>query len=201
MKYKHQKEYAINIAGLKRRLPIVEIEKDKLWIASFVMLGDTELNYNCAKELIKKFPDSNFDYLIVPEAKAIPLAQLICQLLGEDSPKHEFKDYIVLRKSVKAYMDSPLITKVKSITTDKEQTMVINGRDAVRISGKSVCTIDDVVSTGESYRAMINLVRNSGADISFAAAVLREGEFDISDIELDIGRKLIFLGNIPIFKK
>ena len=36
-------QYKLKIAGLERILPIIKIE-DKLSIASFVMLGDTELN-------------------------------------------------------------------------------------------------------------------------------------------------------------
>lgn len=81
IKYNGQKEYLLNIAGLTRKLPIIEVEKAKTWIASFVMLGDPELTLNCAKKLLNKIKEINFDYIIIPEAKAIPLAETICQLL------------------------------------------------------------------------------------------------------------------------
>ena len=63
------------------------------------------------------------------------------------------------------------------------QEMVIDRRDADKIKAKRVYLIDDVVSTGGSYRAMSRLVKKVGADVGFAGAVLREGNFDLSDIE------------------
>jgi len=187
-------QYKLKIAGLERILPIIKIE-DKLSIASFVMLGDTELNYKCSKEIIKLFPNNNFDYIVIPESKAIPLAQSICQELSQE----HYKEYIVLRKSVKGYMDSPLITKVKSITTSNPQELVMNGTDREKINGKNIFLLDDVISTGESFRAMINLVRKADANICFAGAVLKEGDFDISDIENDLGLKIKYLETIPLF--
>ena len=195
MEYRTQKEYVLNIAGLIRKLPVIKIT-DRLEIASFVMLGDTELNYCCAKELVKKFPNEDFDYIVVPEAKAIPLTQSICQLLSKD----KFKDYIVLRKSVKSYMESPEVTEVNSITTSGIQNLVIDGRDARKISGKMVYLIDDVISTGGSYRAMVNLVKKTGANIKFAGVVLKEGDFDITDVEDRAGVKISFLERLPVFE-
>jgi len=193
MKYNNEKTYNLKLAGLTREIPIVKIGEN-LWIASFVMLGDTELNYRCAREIVRRFPE-DFDYVITPEAKAIPLAQSICQLCEMDG---KFKDYLVLRKSVKGYMKNPIIVEVKSITTTSKQIMVLEERAVEKIKGKRVCLIDDVISTGGSYRAMIELVKKAGADIVFAGAVLREGDFDISDIENSVGR-ISYLENLPVF--
>lgn len=192
MKYQNQKEYSLHVVGLTRKLPIIEIEKNKLWIASFVMLGDTELNYRCAKQLSTRIA-SDIDYLVVPEAKAIPLTQSIGQILN--------KDYIVLRKGIKSYMKDCTEVKVKSITTSNNQLMVLNGSDAEKIKGKLVCIIDDVVSTGESFRSMLDLMSKAGAKIGFAATVLREGKFDISDIEKRIGMNIFYLSELPIFEQ
>ena len=62
--------YDIDIAGLKRSLPICKVN-DELSIGAFVIFGDVELTVHCAAELLKIAPD--YDYLIAPEAKAIPL--------------------------------------------------------------------------------------------------------------------------------
>ena len=43
-----KKYYDLNICGLKRRLPIVKLS-DELTIASFVILGDTEIVKHHAK--------------------------------------------------------------------------------------------------------------------------------------------------------
>jgi adenine phosphoribosyltransferase len=60
----------MDIAGLKRNLPLCKLN-DELCIGAFVMFGDVELTEHCAAELLKRAPA--YDYLIAPEAKAIPL--------------------------------------------------------------------------------------------------------------------------------
>ena len=69
---KHE-TYAVEIAGLKRELPLFEI-KPGLKIAILNILGDTELAQASAKELAMKLADKSFDVLVTAEAKSIPLA-------------------------------------------------------------------------------------------------------------------------------
>jgi adenine/guanine phosphoribosyltransferase-like PRPP-binding protein len=57
-----------------------------------------------------------------------------------------------------------------------------------------------VISTGGSYRAMINLVKKIGANIKFAGVVLKEGDFDITDVENKAGVKISFLEKLPVFE-
>ena len=58
--------YEMDIAGLKRDLPLCKVTDD-LYIGAFVMFGDVELTVHCAAELLKLTPE--YDYLIAPEAK------------------------------------------------------------------------------------------------------------------------------------
>ena len=97
-------------------------------------------------------------------------------------------------------MKSPVSVELKSITTAGKQILAINGVDADKIRGKNVCSIDDVISTGGNYRAMIGLVQKVGANVKFAGAVLREGDFDLSDIVENIGVTIVYLGKLPIFE-
>ena len=60
--------YEIDIAGLKRDLPLCKVTDD-LYIGAFVMFGDVELTIHCAKELLKRAPE--YDYMLAPEAKSI----------------------------------------------------------------------------------------------------------------------------------
>ena len=62
--------YEMTVAGLKRQLPLRPIS-DTMMIAAFVIFGDVELTCACAGELLKIAPE--FDYMVAPEAKAIPL--------------------------------------------------------------------------------------------------------------------------------
>ncbi|KYC64509.1 MULTISPECIES: phosphoribosyltransferase family protein [Heyndrickxia] len=176
--------YELTIAGVKRELPIIAID-DHLKIASFVILGDTELIAAAAPVLAKKLPE--VDILFTAEAKGIPLVY-------ELSKQLHMKQYIVARKSVKPYMDHPLIHKVVSITTQKEQVLCLDANDAAMLKGKKVALIDDVISTGESMKGLEELAAAAGAKVVAKAALLAEGDAEKrSDI--------IYLEKLPVFKE
>ena len=158
--------YEMDIAGLKRDLPLCKVADD-LYIGAFVMFGDVELTVHCAAELLKRAPE--YDYIIAPEAKAIPLLYEMARQSGADK-------YFVARKGPKAYMSGVFEVEVKSITTAAVQKLVIDTADAELIRGKRMLIIDDVISTGESLRAMEELVNRAGGIIAGRMAVLAEGD-------------------------
>ena len=158
--------YEIDIAGLKRELPLCPLN-DELSIGAFVIFGDVELTVHCSAELLKIAPD--YDYIIAPEAKAIPLAYEMARQSGENR-------YFVARKKAKAYMQGVFSVEVQSITTAGTQTLVIDAEDAAAINGKRVIIVDDVISTGESLRAMEVLCEKAGAEVVGKMAVLAEGD-------------------------
>lgn len=177
------KTFDLTIAGLKRSLPIVRLSEN-LAIASFVLLGDTELAVLGAEALADKI-NSEFDYFLTAEAKGIPLVQCIAQEFNH--PK-----FYVARKSVKAYMDNPLITEVLSITTQASQQLVLDGKDAAELKGKKVILIDDVISTGDSLAALKQLAEEAGAIVVDQLALLAEGDAaKRTDIQ--------FLEELPLF--
>ncbi len=157
--------YPIDIAGLKRDLPICPLN-DSLSIAAFVIFGDVDLTEHCAKELLKRAPD--FDYIVAPEAKAIPLAYEMSRQSG--------KKYLLARKHAKAYMSGVFEVTVHSITTMGEQTLFMDKADADAMRGKRILVLDDVISTGESLRAVEQLVEKAGGDIVARMAILAEGD-------------------------
>jgi len=174
--------YEMDICGLKRNLPICKVTDD-LYIGAFVMFGDVELTVHCAAELLKKAPE--YDYLLAPEAKAIPLLYEMARQSGADK-------YFVARKGVKAYMSGSFEVNVKSITTMHVQKLVLDAADAEMIRGKRMLILDDVISTGESIRATEELVKAAGGIVAGKMAVLAEGEaYDRDDI--------IVLGKLPLF--
>ena len=174
--------YTIDIAGMKRDLPICPLNDD-LSIGAFVMFGDVELTIHCAAELLKKLPAC--DYLIAPEAKAIPLIYEMSRQSG--------LPYLLARKKAKAYMSGVFRVDVQSITTAGTQTLVIDTADAERMKGKRIVILDDVISTGESLRAMETLVNEAGGVIVGKMAVLAEGDAaNRTDITV--------LAPLPLFK-
>lgn len=177
--------YKLEICGLTRELPVIRVSRD-LAIASFVMLGDTELIESCAEGIAghPDFRSAKPDILVCPEAKAIPLTHALARILG--------MNYIVVRKSAKAYMENPLSVSANSITTEGEQSLVLDGRDTDILSGRNVAIIDDVVSTGGSLKALEMLLAKTGCSISCRAAVLLEDAGHS-------GEGLVYLGKLPIF--
>ena len=174
--------YTIDIAGLKRDLPICPLN-DSLAIGAFVMFGDVEITRHAAEKLLEKLPEG--DYLIAPEAKAIPLIYEMSRQSGIP--------YLLARKKAKAYMSGIFEVTVQSITTAGEQTLVIDTADAEAMKGKRIAIVDDVISTGESLRAMEALVGKAGGNITARAAVLAEGDAANRD-------DILFLAPLPLFK-
>ena len=174
--------YTMNVAGLERQLPICPVN-DTLSIAGFVIFGDQELTVACARELLKKAPE--YDYIITAEAKGIPLAH-------EMARQHGDAKYILARKGPKLYMRDIFSVSVQSITTAKEQKLYLDGADAALMQGKRILVVDDVISTGESLKALEALVEKAGGQICGRMAILAEGDAQERPV-------LIYLEKLPLF--
>lgn len=174
--------YTMTIAGHERNLPLCPIS-DSLKIGAFVIFGDPELTTACAVELNKRIPEH--DVMITAESKGIPLICEMARLQGN-------KRYVLARKGAKLYMRDVISAEVRSITTDHIQTLYIDGKDAELMRGKRVVIVDDVISTGESLRALEELVEKVGGKIVGRMAILAEG--DATERE-----DLIYLEKLPLF--
>ena len=175
--------YRVNIAGMERDLLRCPLN-DKLDIAAFIIFGDVELTVHAAAELLKRLPE--FDYIVTPEAKSIPLAYEMSRQSG--------KKYFVARKKPKLYMKDPVIVNVRSITTESVQTLIMDSIEGEHIRGKRVVILDDVISTGESLKAVEELCAKFDANVVAKAAVLAEGDAAKGD-------DIVFLGEIPLIEK
>ncbi len=177
-----QKYYHMNIAGCERDLPICPLNEN-LQIAGFVIFGDPELTTACAKELLARAPE--YDYLISAEAKGIPLVHEMARLAGNQK-------YFLARKAPKLYMTGVLDVKVRSITTAKEQHLYLDTADAAIMKGKKILIVDDVISTGESLRAIEQLVNEAGGIICGRMTILAEGDAQER-------KDLVYLEKLPLF--
>ena len=174
--------YRMTVAGLERDLPICPLN-EKLSIAGFVIFGDQELTVECSRALLEKAPE--YDYIITAEAKGIPLAHEMARQAGDAK-------YILARKGPKLYMRDIFSVTVNSITTAKEQKLYLDGADAALMKGKRILIVDDVISTGESLKALEALVEKAGGIICGRMAILAEGDaIDRDDI--------IYLEPLPLF--
>ncbi|MDH5508039.1 MAG: phosphoribosyltransferase family protein [Anaerolineae bacterium] len=162
-----QKTHPVEIAGLKRQLPLFEVAPG-VTIAILNILGDTELVQACALGLAAKLARTDYDVLVTAEAKSIPL---IHALSVETQ-----KPYVVLRKSYKPYMGNAIEAETVSITTGQPQTLFLDAKDRDLIQGRAVVLVDDVISTGSTQQAMCAVVEKAGASVAAEAAIFTEGD-------------------------
>jgi adenine phosphoribosyltransferase len=179
-----QMYHNMKIAGLDRALPLCPLNEN-LMIAGFVIFGDPELTTACSKELLDRAPE--YDYLISAEAKGIPLVHEMARLAGNQK-------YFLARKAPKLYMTGVFEVAVRSITTAKEQKLYLDVADAEPMKGKRILIVDDVISTGESLRAVEQLVEKAGGIICGRMSILAEGDAARRD-------DLIYLEELPLFDK
>ncbi len=177
-----KKFYTMEIAGLKRDLPICKVHDD-LYIAGFIMFGDVEITKASAKALLTKAPE--FDIMLTAECKGIPLLYEMARQTGAEN-------YIVARKGPKLYMQNLHTTYVNSITTTGQQMLCIGGEEGEAMRGRRVLIVDDVISTGESLAALEKLVEEVGGIVAGKMAVLAEGDAAERD-------DIIYLERLPLF--
>lgn len=175
--------YTLKIAGLERSLPLCPLNQE-LSIAAFVIFGDVELTCACARELLKLAPAH--DIMITSESKGIPLLYEMARQSGNNR-------YVVARKMQKLYMKDVFSCDVNSITTARRQTLYLDGADAELLRGKRVVIVDDVISTGDSLRAIEELVARAGGNVVGKMAVLAEGD---AQSRTDI----LYLEKLPLFR-
>ncbi len=174
--------YKMNVAGLTRDLPLCPLN-DSLMIAALVIFGDVELTCACARDLLKIAPE--FDYMVAPEAKAIPLIHEMARQSGRN-------EYFLVRKKKKAYMNGVFEAVDHSITTEGEQKLYMDGADAEKLRGKRILILDDVISTGGSLAAVESLVNQAEGIVVGRMAILAEG---------DAAKRgdILFLEKLPLF--
>lgn len=178
--------YTLKICGLTRKLPLIYVGR-RTRIASFSILGDVELVDRLADTIAEKLKPGNFDCLVGPEVKVVPLIHGVAKRLGH-------KRFVVCRKSAKPYMISPVILKPLSYFPRHVKPLVLNGADADFLKGKKVVILDDVVSTGVTFRMMRKLMEKAGATVTGYFVALKQGE------QFDKFENMDYLAELPVFK-
>ncbi|WP_290647834.1 phosphoribosyltransferase family protein [Aquisalimonas sp.] len=174
--------HRLTVGTVVRDLPLIEVATG-LRIAVLNSLGDTELVETAATLLAARLARYDYDTLVTPEAKSIPLAHALSVRTG--------RPYVVLRKTWKPYMGEALSATTHSITTGHEQTLFLDAKDRPLVAASSVVLLDDVVSTGSTLTAMDAVMTRASATVVARAAICTEG---------DGGRDVIALAHLPLFK-
>ena len=181
------KFFSLKICGLTRDLPIKPISKNTS-LANFNILGDVELIQAITKKLAPKLKEYDFDYLVGPEVKVVPLIHELSLALDK-------KKYVICRKSVKPYMVNPIKLKPMAHFPKHVKQLVIDGRDADLLRNKRVAIVDDVVSTGVTMRMIDKLMEEVETEVVLHASAIRQSKNQFDEI-----KNFIYLSELPIFK-
>lgn len=173
--------HLIQIGEVIRQLPIREVAPG-IRVALFNLLGDWELTEAAGRALALNIPEG-VEVLLMPDGKA----QALLHVVGRQRGLRTF----VARKERKPYMgDGVVSVEVKSITTNRVQSLHLSEDDADLLRGKRVAFVDDVVSSGGTLEALKALASKVGAVHVATLAVFTEG-FPREDV--------ISLGHLPLF--
>lgn len=202
--YSGQKRHRLHIQSLGNvTLPIVRVSRN-LHIASFVLIDNyalvKKLSGILAREIIKYDPQS----LLCIEAKSLPLTYAICDYLNAQNRRRGSKayvKYIVVRKSRKVYMKSPYSITIKSITTKQNQKLFIDKSDVSKLRKGRFAIVDDVISTGATMNALLNLLRKVHLTPRAIFTVLFEGETSPDTIDYPYKERIHAFGRIPLYVK
>lgn len=183
-----KKFHEVEISGLKRQLPLYQIDEDT-WIPLFIAYNDVELIQAAAKELLEKVPE--FDCILTEEIQGITLAYAMTFLSGKER-------FVVARKTAKSYMDDAVAIQVVEVKDDEEvyKRLYLSKDDAEFVLGKRILLVDDVVLRGATMGALADLTNALGGYVVGEASIIRHG-FD-KDNEDDYVDKS-FLLSLPLF--
>jgi adenine/guanine phosphoribosyltransferase-like PRPP-binding protein len=140
-----------------------------------------------APEVITGIPTLGLDY-----------ARLVARALG-------FPHYAPLGNSRKFWYSDELSVPVESVmSAGTKKSLYIDPTLVERVAGKRVLVVDDVINTGGSAAAAIELLGRAGANVVGLAVVLVEGaawKSVLSGFSPEWPDRVKELGKIPIFQR
>jgi len=196
----YQDHYPVTLCnGARLTLPIQPLPGDREAIALLMsnqtpfsveqelcaLLGPLAAGY--APEAIVGIPTLGLDY-----------ARTVARDLG-------FSSYVALGNSRKFWYTDALSVPVHSSTSPGvDKKLYLDPMLVERVAGKRTLIIDDVINTGGSAAAAIDLLQRAGASVVGLCVILIEGEAwkkTLLDLSPDWPERVRGLGRIPLFKR
>ena len=152
-------------------------------------IGDllTRLAAEFSAEVIVGIPTLGLDY-----------ARIVARNLG-------FPDYVALGNSRKFWYSDALSVPVRSVTSPgANKRLYLDPMLVERLAGKRALIVDDVINTGGSAAAAIELLQSVGTRVIGLCAVLTEGEAwkkALTAFGPDWLGRVRSLGRLPLFQK
>jgi adenine/guanine phosphoribosyltransferase-like PRPP-binding protein len=173
-------------------LPLVQVAPG-ITIALLICVDHgVAFSETAGKELAEKLRDARPEVVVSVATMGIPLAIEVSRAL-------ELDDYVILHKTPKIHLGDGWAEPVRSITTGSDQTLRLDPARVAAVRGRRVAIVDDVVSTGASLRAALNLLRRADAEPVVVGAFLTEGDQWRRALGAD-AELVRALGTIPLFR-
>lgn len=173
-------------------LPLVEVAPGVVIALLICVDHGVAFSERAGRELAALLHGAGPEVVVSVATMGIPLAIEVTRSLGLD-------DYVILHKTPKIHLGETWAEPVRSITTGADQTLRLDPAREGAVRGRRVAVVDDVVSTGASLRAALQLLRRAGAEPVVVGAFLAEGQQWRSALgkDADLVRTL---GEIPLFR-
>src|SRR5208282_1023619 len=185
--------YRTQVGSQAIELPLVPIA-DALSIALLITV-DHGVNFvaQAGRELAEIIKPYDVDVVVSVATMGIPLAIEVTRALGLD-------DYLILQKTPKIHLQDAISEPVTSITTGSPQRLLFDRARVSVVAGRRVAVVDDVISTGASVCAALNILRRVGAEPVVIGAMLTEASTWRVALGEDAAR-VHALGGIPVFRR
>lgn len=184
--------YRVAVGSQTVELPLVKVA-DEISIALLICVDHgVHFAETAGRELAAVLEPFGVEIVASVATMGIPLAIEVSRALGLD-------DYVILHKTPKIHLADAYVEPVRSITTDRQQRLLFDRARRHAVDGRRVAIVDDVISTGGSSRAALNLVRSVGGEPVAFGALLTEGGQWRSALG-DDASLVHTLGSIPLFR-
>ena len=187
-----QGTYKVQVGSQELEIPLVAIADD----LTIALLISVDLGVAFAEiaggELAAKLAPYDAEIVVSVATMGIPVAIEVTRALG-------FDDYVILHKTPKIHLADAIAEPVRSITTAARQRLLFDRARLDAVVGRRVAVVDDVISTGGSTKAALNLLRRVGAEPVVVGAVVTEGAQWRSYLGEDASL-VQSLGAIPLFR-
>jgi adenine/guanine phosphoribosyltransferase-like PRPP-binding protein len=188
----HYGTHLTKVGSQEIDLPLVRIADD-LAIALLITVDlGVGFTARASADLAEELRDLDVDIVASVATMGIPLAIEVSRALGLD-------DYLIFQKTPKIHLADAIAEPVKSITTGSDQKLLFDRARVPVAEGRRVALVDDVISTGASIRAALNLLRGVGAQPVAVGTLLTEAQAWRRTLG-DDAALVRSLGSIPLFR-
>jgi adenine phosphoribosyltransferase len=184
--------YRVRVGSQELEIPLVPLADD-LTIALLITVDlGVAFAQQVGRELAQELAPYEPEIVVSVATMGIPIAIEVTRALGLD-------DYVILHKTPKIHLADAIAEPVRSITTASPQRLLFDRARLSSVTGRRVAVVDDVISTGGSTRAALNLMRRVGAEPVVVGTVVTEGAQWRSFLGEDAAM-VHSLGSIPLFR-